>query len=64
MTEVNVRNVDAAITFEEEVITASPEVTAAARANAEDAARLRDLLKPIILEILEDELSSYTRMRG
>lgn len=64
MTDVSVTNVDASITFEEEVITASPEATATARANAEDAARLKDLLRPIILEILEDELSSYTRMRG
>jgi hypothetical protein len=29
-----------------------------------DAARLRELLRPIILDVLEDELSLYTRMRG
>ena len=64
MTDVNVMNVDATISFEEAVITASPDATAAARAQAEDAARLKGLLRPIILEILEDELSTYCRMRG
>jgi hypothetical protein len=64
MTDVNVQNVDATFTFEPEVITASPGVVAAARQQAEDVARLKELLKPIILSILEDELSTHKRMRG
>jgi hypothetical protein len=29
-----------------------------------DALRLRELLRPLVLEVLEDELARYTRIRG
>jgi hypothetical protein len=29
-----------------------------------DTMRLRELLRPVILELLEDELARYTRVRG
>jgi hypothetical protein len=63
MTEVNVTNVDATFTFEPEA-TAQPAAVATARQQAEEVVRLKALLKPIIMEILEDELSTHKRMRG
>ena len=64
MTDVNVSNVTAEITFEPEVIVASPEARAAALEFQRDIARVRELLRPIIIEIIEDEFATYQRSRG
>jgi len=68
--DLDIGSFDATIEFEPEVIIgrapgsagAPGEVDAAGAAT--DALRLRELLRPIIIELLEDELSRYTRMRG
>ena len=49
------------IEFEPEVISSSVEE---ARQHMADIAELRALLRPLIIELLEDELSSYIRTRG
>ena len=67
MTDVDIIQADATIEFEPEVITASPgaaPLASHADATATDLARLRALLRPVILEILDDEISRYVRMRG
>ena len=65
MAQVEIGTMDTTIEFEPEVITATaPSEMAAGEAAAGDALRLRELLRPVIIELLEDELASYTRMRG
>ena len=65
MAQVEIGTMDTTIEFEPEVITArAPSEMAAGEAMAGDALRLRELLRPVIIELLEDELASYTRMRG
>jgi len=64
MTEVAIDQMTATMEFEPEVITASPQGMARARADAADLQRLKELLRPLILEILDDELAMFGRMRG
>jgi hypothetical protein len=64
MSNVQIRDMEAVIELEPEVITASPGAATAPDPVASDMARLRALLRPVILELLDDELSRYRRMRG
>ena len=66
MSEVQIGQMDTVIEFEPEVITATPPqfATPGAGAGGDDVSRLRELLRPIIIDLLEDELSRYMRMRG
>jgi hypothetical protein len=51
------------VTFEPDVITASPPPAAIGGAG-DDVARLRALLRPIISDLLREELRTGMRMRG
>lgn len=66
--ELDIGSFDATIEFEPEVIVGhvpgSAGGASGAGERATDALRLRELLRPIIVELLEDELARYTRMRG
>ena len=66
MSEVQIGQMDTVIEFEPEVITATPPQFAGAGQDAggDDVSRLRELLRPIIIGLLEDELSTYMRRRG
>jgi hypothetical protein len=67
MTDIEIGQMDTTIEFEPELVTATPGPPAlpgGAEGSAVDLARLRALLRPVIMELLEDELSRYTRMRG
>jgi hypothetical protein len=64
MSEVQIGQMDTVIEFEPEVITATPPQYSAASGGGDDVSRLRELLRPIIVDLLEDELSRYMRMRG
>ena len=66
MSDVQIGQMDTVIEFEPEVITATPpQYTAPGEASGgDDVARLRALLRPIIVGLLEDELSTYMRRRG
>jgi len=66
MSEVEIGSVESMIEFEDsQTSTPVPQPGELAAAGAEnDQARLRELLRPILLELLEDELNNYTRMRG
>jgi hypothetical protein len=65
MANVEIGTMDTTIEFEPEVITAgAPGAVAGAAGTAGDALRLRELLRPVILELLEEELATYSRMRG
>jgi hypothetical protein len=65
MADVEIGQMDTTIEFEPE--TGAPNgasLASQADASASDMARLRALLRPVILEILDDELNRYVRMRG
>lgn len=68
--QLDIGSFDATIEFEPEVIIgrAPGSISVAgegdAGGTATDALRLRELLRPVIIELLEDELARYTRMRG
>ena len=62
--QVQIGQMDTVIEFEPEVITATPPQFAAPGAAGDDVSRLRELLRPIIVDLLEDELSTYMRRRG
>jgi hypothetical protein len=71
MTQVSIGQMDTVIEFAPETITATPPGGSAGDpgggivgAGGPDVERLRALLRPIIIELLEDELGSYRRMRG
>jgi len=65
MAQVEIGTMDTTIEFEPEVIVGrAPTPAGDADAMAGDALRLRELLRPIIVELLEDELAQYTRGRG
>ena len=63
--QVQIGQMDTVIEFEPETITATPPQSAAPGAGGgDDASLLRELLRPIIVSLLEDELSTYMRRRG
>ena len=65
MADVEIGQMDTTIEFESE--TGAPNgapLSGQPDAPANDMERLRALLRPVILEILDDELSRYVRMRG
>jgi hypothetical protein len=65
MANVDIVNVDATFEFEPEVTgTAAPPALPGAAGGVADAQRLRELLRPVILEVLEDELARHSRTRG
>jgi hypothetical protein len=58
---VTIGSVNSTITFEDEVITARP--LDQIRAEMNDIDRIRDLLRPIITDLLSEELARQRRMR-
>jgi hypothetical protein len=62
MTQVQIGSMETVIEFEPEAAAASH--AGAAAGDGSDLARLRELLRPIIVDLLEAELGTYTRMRG
>lgn len=68
--QLDIGSFDATIEFEPELIIGRAPGSAGtagegdAAGAATDALRLRELLRPVIIELLEDELARYTRMRG
>ena len=67
MADIDIGRFDTTIEFEPEVIVGHAPATlgeAGTGAAASDALRLRELLRPVIIELLENELARYTRMRG
>ncbi|MGB4827040.1 MAG: hypothetical protein WBP18_07140 [Paracoccaceae bacterium] len=64
MTDVGIGQMTTTIEFEPEVKTASPQGMARAAAEATDVQRLKELLRPVIMDILGDELDLHERMRG
>jgi hypothetical protein len=61
-TTVVLNKVDANINFDAE--RSAPVAPAPQHNDAADLARLRTLLRPVIMQILDDELSSYMKMKG
>lgn len=66
MADVQIDSMDMTIEIESP---SAPAATAAAPAagsggGAADMLRLRELLRPLVLEVLEDELARYSRIRG
>lgn len=65
MANVEIGNVEASFEFEPEVIVGRvPTAAAGGAAEPADLMRLRELLRPLVIELLEDELARYTRIRG
>jgi hypothetical protein len=64
MTDVSINSVSASINFQPDSPSGTPAASGMAGGQGDDPARLRALLRPIILELLEDELGNYLRMRG
>jgi hypothetical protein len=62
--ELEIGRLDATIEFEPEAGAAAAGAPPGDAAAAGDLARLRELLRPLVIELLEDELARYTRMRG
>ena len=63
--QVQITDMSTVIAFEAETITATPPQFAGGDgAGGDDVSRLRELLRPIIVDLLEDELSRYMRRRG
>jgi hypothetical protein len=62
--DVEIGQVNMTMTFEPEAGTAAPAVTQQARQMAADRTRLKELLRPMILEIIGDEIEMHGRMRG
>ncbi len=64
MTDVQIGQMDTVIELQQDTVTAMPPGAAPAAAGGDEIERLRALLRPIIIELLEDELGTYRRMRG
>lgn len=64
MTDVAIDKMTTTIEFEPAGPAAMPQGVAGSRAEAADRMRLKELLRPVILEILGDELAMHARMRG
>lgn len=64
--ELEIGRLDATIEFDSEAggAATSPDAPAGAAAAAGDLMRLRELLRPLVIELLEDELARYLRIRG
>lgn len=61
MANVDINSMTATIEFEPEVITSSPEE---ARARVAQVNELKDLLRIAVMELIEEEIENYMRMRG
>jgi hypothetical protein len=59
---VTIGAVSSSITFEDDTIVARP--IEQIRAEFDDIERIRDLLRPIIVDLLGEELARHRRMRG
>ena len=68
MTDVEIGTMDTTIEFEPEVITASPPSGAIPDARAgvtgPEIAQLRDLLRPVIMDLLAEQYDLTRRMMG
>lgn len=67
MADLQIGSMDTTIEFEVESV-AAPAGTSpggeGAGGGAADMLRLRELLRPLVLEVLEEELARYARIRG
>lgn len=61
--QVSIGTVDMTVTFEPDAISAAPP-QAGAGDQGDEVMRLRALLRPIISDLLRDELRTSMRMRG
>lgn len=59
---VTIGAVSSSITFEDDTLVARP--IEQIRAEFDDIERIRDLLRPIIVDLLGEELARHRRMRG
>ncbi|MGL4397976.1 MAG: hypothetical protein ACRCS9_15675 [Hyphomicrobium sp.] len=59
---VSIGAVNSTITFEDDVITARP--IEQIRAEFDDIERIRGLLRPIIIDLMDEEFARYRRIRG
>jgi hypothetical protein len=59
---VTIGAVSSSITFEDDPLVARP--IEQIRAQFDDIERIRDLLRPIIVDLLGEELARHRRMRG
>jgi len=59
---VTIGTVNSTVTFEEDTIVARP--IEQIRAQFDDIERIRELLRPIIVDLLGEELARHRRMRG
>ena len=60
--QVQITDMSTVISFADDPLVATPPQFA--EAGGDDVSRLRELLRPIIVDLLEDELSRYMRRRG
>ncbi len=63
MADTEVEEMVTEITFEPMVVTASPPGPAAA-GPADDVAQLREILRPLILDLIAEEYETVRRMMG
>ena len=61
MTDVNINTVDTTLQYEQDTITAAAPQPVGIDSEAE---ALRQILEPIVMQILEDNLQQYMAMRG
>lgn len=67
MTEVNINTVDTTMVFGPDTIVGNVPAAGGAAAAAEadsEVEALRQILEPIIMQLLEDNLQQYMAMRG
>ena len=64
MTDVTIADMQTTITFEQDSISDRPPVASPQDGGTADVEALRRILRPIIIDLLSDELNQYMRMRG
>lgn len=61
MTDVNITSVDTTMTFEDDHLVAAAPVAGGVDNEVE---ALRQILEPIVMQLIEDNLQQYMAMRG
>ena len=64
MTDVTIADMQTTITFEPDTIVGRVPVPGPQDGRTDDVEALRRILRPIIIDLLSDELNQYMRMRG
>jgi hypothetical protein len=64
VTDVTIADMQTTITFEPDVIVGRAPAASPADGGTGDVEALRRILRPIIIDLLSDELNQYMRMRG